>query len=268
MKNISYFLIMSIATIIVACSNNNDKKINQNNEISLRAMSYNIRTCRGGDSILGKDKEYRYNLVSNIINRVNPDFVAIQEIDSATERSDNDYILKELSERTSMFPTFVPSIKYQNGKYGIGLLSKEKPISYHRIPLPGKEEIRSLLIVEFEKYIVGCTHLSLNQNDRIASVSIIKESVKDFKKPFILAGDMNSEVNTDEQDILLEKFEILNDYTQNTIPTYKPNKCIDFIYGLKNGYLFSVESKNVLFGEKDASDHLPLYIDVKIKKKN
>lgn len=262
MRYIINVFLLNIATILVACSYSNGYSKLEKEKTSLRIMSYNVRTCRGGDSIINKDKEIRYNIISNIINNIQPSVVAIQEIDSVTQRSSNDYVLGELAKRTSMYPIFVPSIDYQGGKYGLGILSKEKPISFFKVRLPGKEEARSLLVVEFSSYIIACTHLSLNQEDRISSVSIINNTVRDMKKPVFLAGDMNSTIESIEQQKILENFEVLNDYKQNTIPTYNPQKCIDFIYGLKNGFVFDVKKRQVLFEERDASDHLPLYVDV------
>ena len=42
----------------------------------------------------------------------------------------------------------------------------EKPLSQKGYKLPGKEEIRSLLIVELENFVLCCTHLSLTESDR------------------------------------------------------------------------------------------------------
>ena len=262
MKRISLLILINLILSLSSCNSSKENK-NDNSEI-IRIMSYNIRTCRGGDNILNESKEYRYDLISDIINKVNPDFVAVQEIDSVTERSSGDFVLGELAERTSMYASFVPSIDYQGGKYGIGILSKDKPISYYKVKLPGREEARSLLIVEFENCIVACTHLSLTAEDRLSSASIIKDVTKNINKPFFLAGDMNSEKYSKEQNLLEESFQILNDYKQNTIPTYNPNRCIDFIYGLRNGYTYSVKAQKGLYKCKDASDHLPLYVDVLI----
>lgn len=76
-----------------------------------------------------------------------------QELDSVTQRNNGVYSLGELAKRTLMHATYAPSIDFQGGKYGIGMLSKEKPLGFKRISLPGKEEKRSLLIVEFADYM-------------------------------------------------------------------------------------------------------------------
>jgi endonuclease/exonuclease/phosphatase family metal-dependent hydrolase len=208
------------------------------------------------------DNVVDYQRIADIINRTSPDVVALQELDSATVRSGGVSVLKELAERTLMYHTYAPAIDFQGGKYGIGILSKEKPIGFKQIPLPGNEK-RMLLAAEFSRYFFCCTHLALEQENRERSVSIILETVKDIHKPLFLAGDMNAAYNSPELKALSEKFTLLSDSRKNTFPADKPNQCIDFIFGIKNnGY--SVLGQRVL-NEPKASDHLPLYVDVRLK---
>lgn len=226
---------------------------------SFRVMSYNVRNCRGMDDVLD------YQRVADVINRVNPDMVAVQELDSITERSNGVFVLKELAERTLMHLTYAPAIDYQGGKYGVGVLSKEKPVGFKIFPLPGREENRTFLLVEFDKYLLGCTHFSLTAEDRESSVSVIFDAVKDISKPLFLAGDMNSVYDSPEQVALREKFITLNNYKENTIPVVNPNRCIDYIYGYDNGNTYSVLNRRVLYDEQVASDHLPLFVDVRLR---
>ena len=168
----------------------------------------------------------------------------------------------EVAERTAMFPTYAPAIDFQGGKYGVGILSKEKPLSVRQTPLPGREERRVLLIVEFETYVLACTHFSLNAEDRLASVAIINEAVKGIAKPLFLAGDMNSRPDSPPQVALRQTFEVLSDTAQYTIPVVNPTRCIDYIYQYRNGKSCSVLKRQVIH-EQVASDHLPLFVDVK-----
>lgn len=122
-------------------------------------MSYNIRNGRGMDDVAD------FRRTADVIIKACPDIVAVQEIDSVTGRSGGKDVLREIAGLTLMHHTYAPAIDYDGGKYGIGMLSKEKPLGYKRLPLPGREEARALLIVEFEKYIYCCTHLSLTEED-------------------------------------------------------------------------------------------------------
>ncbi len=225
---------------------------------SLRILCYNVRNARGMDEVTD------YQRIADIMNRVNADVIAVQELDSGAQRSQGAYVLQELASRIRMFPTYGPAIDFQGGKYGVGILSKEKPLHSRTIPLPGREEQRVLLIAEFADYVVCCSHFSLTKDDQVASVPIINKALEGIRKPVFLAGDMNSVYDSPTQTALREQFTPLNDPKANTIPAGQPNRCIDYIYGYKNGHLFSVLRRAVLTEEKVASDHLPLYADIRI----
>ena len=227
---------------------------------SIRIMTYNVHNGIGMDNITD------YQRIAEVINRVAPDLVAVQELDSAAQRSNGVYVLKEIAEHALMHYTYGAAIDFQGGKYGIGILSKEKPLNYHTVPLPGREEARLLLIAEFEDYVFCCTHFSLTEEDRNSSASIIQEAVKDIRKPLFLAGDMNSEPESPTQQSLMENFTILSNSKAPTFPVVDPRECIDYIYGYNNGNTYSVLKRQVLTDEQVASDHLPLFVDVRLKK--
>ena len=50
--------------------------------------------------------------------------------------------------------------------------------------LPGREEARALIMAEFDNYIYCCTHLSLTEEDRMASLELIKDFAAAHKKTF------------------------------------------------------------------------------------
>ena len=246
------YLLFLFFPILVVSQNPYAKEDN-----SLRIMSYNVRNGVGMDNITN------YQRIADIITEMNPDVVALQELDSATQRSKNVFVLRELAENALMHYTYAPAIDFQGGKYGIGILSKEKPINHRIIPLPGREERRVLLIVEFPRYVVCCTHLSLTEEDRNASVSIIREAIKGYSKPLFLAGDINSNPESELQKSLSETFKTLNNPKENTFPSSNPETCLDYIYGIKNDS-YTLLQRRVIKG-KLASDHLPLFVDVRIK---
>ena len=63
-------------------------------------MSYNVHNCIGLDNV--RD----YNRIANIIKQAAPDVVALQELDSITQRNDGVYALKELETLTGMHGFF------------------------------------------------------------------------------------------------------------------------------------------------------------------
>ncbi|MEG1634267.1 MAG: endonuclease/exonuclease/phosphatase family protein, partial [Rikenellaceae bacterium] len=225
-----------------------------------RIMCYNVRNCRGMDDVLDYDR------VARVMKTVGAEVVAVQELDSATRRSKGTVALSELATRLKMNATYAPAIDYDGGKYGVGLLSKEKPISYTTMPLPGAKERRVLLLVEFKDYYFAVTHLSLTNEERVQSVNMIIDRFKNItNKPLFIAGDFNATPKSDPIKLMSGKFTVLSDTNAFTIPVVKPNRTIDFIFGYNNGYSFDVTQRKVL-DEQNASDHLPLFVDVVIKK--
>lgn len=154
---------------------------------SLRLMTYNIKNANGMDDVCD------FQRIADVINHIHPEVVALQELDSMTHRSGQKYVLGEIAGRTQMHAYFAPAIDYDGGKYGIGLLTKEIPVSLKTMTLPGREEARALIMAEFDNYIYCCTHLSLTEEDRMASLELIKDFAAAHKKPFFLAGDLNAQ---------------------------------------------------------------------------
>ena len=224
-----------------------------------RIMSYNIRNAKGMDNVIDYDR------VADVINRTLPDIVTLQEIDSMTMRSGQTFVLQELAKRCLMHPVYAPAIDYDGGKYGIGLLSKEKPVSSWYLPLPGREEKRALLMVEFKAFIVGCTHFSLTEEDRLASIAILKGEARKSSKPFIITGDLNAEPESPVIASLLEDFDLLSDSKKATFPSGEPTVCIDYIALTKKDADRIARLSSQVIDEPMASDHRPVIADIRLR---
>jgi endonuclease/exonuclease/phosphatase family metal-dependent hydrolase len=249
-----FLLIISIFGTSSGCGLKQEKELLP----ELTIMSYNVRNCVGMDGVTD------YQRVADIILNSNADVVALQELDSATQRSGGVVVLDELARLTGMFGVYGPAIDYQGGKYGVGMLVNQRPLSWETHPLPGREEMRAMLAVELDNCIVCCTHFSLTAEDRLESVSIIEEIVTGFEKPVFLAGDINDLPDSDVLKRMGLTWNILNDPEKFTHRSDKPEKCIDYIFGLTNEkYGFKVMDR-VVGEEPVASDHLPLWVKVKI----
>lgn len=223
---------------------------------TLRLVSYNIRNGRGLDGV--ED----YQRIADIINRMDADVVALQELDSVTGRSGGKDLLRELAEQTLMHRVYAPAINYDGGKYGIGMLSKEKPLSSRYLPLPGREEARALLVVEFEKYIYCCTHLSLTEEDRMLSLPIIREVATKAQKPLFIAGDWNAHPESPFLQALQQDFVLLTNPKQHTFPADKPEETIDYIAAYRPDTAAFVRTAAQVWEEPAASDHRPVVADV------
>ncbi len=220
-------------------------------------MSYNLHHCQGIDKKLDERR------IAKIITSQHPDVVAVQELDSVTTRCSS-YQMKVLGEMTGMFYTYAKSIDYGGGKYGIGILSKERPLSVKRIPLPGKEA-RMLLICEFRKYYYACTHLCLHSENRLKSFPIILQQAKLADKPFLIAGDWNAKPQEEFIVKMGDFFDFISDNTKYTFPSMAPSSCIDYIAVYKKSIKNKVKVKKYeVLDEKIASDHCPIKAVVKL----
>lgn len=221
----------------------------------LRMLSYNIRNGIGTDGVQD------LNRTGAAITAIAPDIVALQEVDSVTGRSAGRFIPAELEQMTGLHATFGRAIDFDGGGYGIGLLSREKPLAVRRIPLPGREEARLLLLAEFPDYIVGVTHLSLTAEDQITSLGIIRRATDTCRKPVLLAGDFNIDRPSEVFGGLGDTFRPLSDTTQMTFPADNPQTCIDYIagHGLPEQ---TVVEQCVADHTITASDHSPLWVDL------
>ena len=183
----------------------------------LRLMSYNVLHCEGAD------KKIDIARTAEVIKREKPRFVGLQELDSkAATRSGGVDQPAELCRLTGMYATFARAIPFQGGGYGVAVLSREKPISVFRTPLPGKEP-RVLLLCEFEDCWFGTTHLSLQETNRLASVEIIRKAVaeRSAAKPVYLTGDWNARPDSKVLDEMRSFMTILSATTGRTYHGFK-----------------------------------------------
>ncbi|HPM87465.1 MAG TPA: endonuclease/exonuclease/phosphatase family protein [Bacteroidales bacterium] len=262
MKNIVFSLLI-VFVVFFSLATGCEKNKPENEPVSaltVKILSYNVKNCQGMDGVVS------YQRVADVIKRIDAEVVALQELDSATQRSKGVVVLDELARLTGMYRTYGASIDYQGGKYGIGILTKEKPLSWKRVPLPGREEPRSLLIVELKDIVFGCTHFSLTEEDRLSSAYIVSNSLKDYTKPVFLAGDLNAIPESSVIQSIENYFTILNKTTSPTSPSNNPSKCIDYILGLKKQGTVFTTKQTVVEQEPVASDHLPVWAEIGINK--
>lgn len=226
----------------------------------LRAMCYNIHNCAGTDGVYDEQR------IADVIKAAKVEAVAIQEVDSMTTRNTiKRDIMKSLGQKTGMYHTFGGAIEYKSGKYGVGVLTKEKPISYYTVPLPCSSEPRVLLVVELENYYFCCSHFSLLAEYREEAVRIITEEAKKLKKPMILSGDFNAKRTESSIQTLAEHFEIFEKQGPTfTFPAGTPNREIDYICLYKDNGAMAVVNEHYVVAETVASDHRPIVIDMTV----
>lgn len=219
---------------------------------------------------VGVNKKLDLERIANVVKVENPDIVAFQEVDvktSRTRRLDEAKILGDLSGFKSFFGKSIP---FGGGEYGNAIIAKDRnAILINHFPLPGSEP-RSLLAIQARTsngtpYILACTHLCLEEKNRVKSVGIINNWVSGLTLPTILVGDMNCKTDS----VPYKKFIEIWDSTWGakplpTFPSKKPNSAIDHCLTYPK-YAWKVQEIKVI-DEAVASDHRPLKITLKLSK--
>lgn len=228
------------------------------NELVIRVKTYNIRHGEGMDG------KFDLSRIANVLKEESPDYIALQEVDSVTGRSKGRDIARELGDSCGMHAVFARSIPYDGGAYGVAILSKKAPLSVHRIPLPGSEEPRVMLIAEFDHFCLACVHLSLTEKDRFASVRYFKDCVEAIDKPLIIAGDWNDKPRSDFFKAMDKDFVIATSGVGNTYPADVPTEGIDHVAIGVTRRNFNLDSDAVVYSRglaKVASDHRPVGVN-------
>lgn len=230
----------------------------------LRVMTYNLRF--GELASLESLAAY--------IRKINPEVVALQEVDCKTNRelaphqNGKDFI-STLAFYTGLFGIYGKTIEFSNGYYGIGILSKYPIIAYECIMLPNPEpqgEDRALLLSTLDlsdnrQLIFACTHLDLTANKRAVEMTAINEHLQNKKGIRILAGDFNTTPLEGEVAKFLNNWEDALPLVF-TFPAKNPTEKIDYI-------LFDAPQKikvinAVVDHTSKLSDHLPCFADFEI----
>lgn len=237
---------------------------------SIRLATYNTHRCEGWETQTNVDRA-NYNNTAKVISLIDPDVIALQELDKFTTWHPHDQ-LQELADRTGMKPYYCKTIDYRGGDYGIGILSKREPLRTVSGDLPGTEA-RKFFLAEFDDYIFIATHLChLETTNRAQSVEIINAYIAanyaSYTKPIFLAGDFNESNMSSEMMVKLkEKWEIIST-SSNTFMNTATSKRIDYIV-LYKGNKAACEVLGTAVPSYDeinvnkVSDHLPVLVDIK-----
>ncbi len=238
------------------------------NKQELTIMSYNIHHANPPS----KANYIDIDAIAAVINKHQPDVVALQEVDVNTRRSGlNEAVV--LAEKTKMNFYFAKAIDHDGGDYGVAILSRYSLTggTTHKLPTAagtnGEPRVLALASIEVngKKIILACTHLDAQRNDtnRVLQINAITGILQQETNPVILAGDLNAAAGGAVINTLDQHF--TRTCIQNcgfTIPQVNPTKTIDFI-AYKPSNSFTVLSHTVI-DEQYASDHLPVIATLKL----
>ena len=248
----------------------NQKKLTteDNQNLRLRILSYNIHHAEGVDGKLDVPR------IAQVILSVDPDLVALQEVDKNTIRTDKVNQDIELSRLTKMNSVFGSNITFQGGQYGNAILSKFPIIKNKNFLLPNVDsgEQRGLLqsqiqISNKENVLFFSTHLDHRRSDteRLASAKAINQIISlDNKSPAILAGDFNDVPDSPTLNELGKVWLRTNKKILRTIPASKPSRQIDYIFVQPKERWKIIESQ--ILDEDIASDHRAIFSIIELIK--
>ncbi len=214
-----------------------------------------------------------------VLKKYKPDIIFLQEIDMYTKRAYNKNQLYTLSKYTDLnYRAMGTNIKYENGFYGDGIISKF-PIEYsanYLSPLTNtSHEQRGILCnkVSFGniKINVFSVHMSTFEDERILTSKELLRIIAKINKdePIIIGGDFNVGIKKignhkylhepkekyEEYEILKEKLKSIEN-TKNTWFSPDGNGCIDSFFYSK--HLELIKYKVI---ESKISDHYPIYAE-------
>ena len=216
------------------------------------------------------------SMVAAMMKEIEADVVGLNELDSVNTRHNVNEVALLADAMGGWQWHFGRAMAYKNGAYGNGVIvpSGTKIVDKYTVALPkgSGSEPRSIAVVETDKYVIGAAHLDhMSEEASIEQARTVnrwvEEHYRNCSKPVFFCGDMNSYPTSEAIKTLETEWERLSS-TANTAPAIAPTSCIDYIFHYRKSA--SVTSKGggpmTRFSDGDvtkASDHLPVYVDVK-----
>jgi endonuclease/exonuclease/phosphatase family metal-dependent hydrolase len=243
----------------------------------LRVMTYNVHSCLGMD---GKISPHR---IARVIERFDPDIVALQEIDLGRARTRGHDQAKMIAEELGMQASFCPTVVRGNELYGHALLSR-LPVEVHCTGLlcggptaPNREPRGALLVkiqIEHDHLYFLNTHFGLGRFERASQVAdLLGEKwlgAIELDEPLIVCGDFNMVPGSLPYRALASRLHDVqlarSDFRPlKTFAALFPFSRIDHIFVSMH---FEVQKIQVPQNHltRVASDHLPLIADLTFKK--
>jgi endonuclease/exonuclease/phosphatase family metal-dependent hydrolase len=207
-----------------------------------------------------------------VVQRVEADVVALQEVDNVTSRTGQVDQAAELGRLTGMQAVFGRAIDFGGGQYGNAILSRWPIVETANHPLPHTEglEARAALAATIAaegagRFVLITTHMQHNSaDDRLAQARKINELFAEdeepgHRPPMILAGDVNAPPGSPPLEEFLRHWtDTTPDSPQPTFPADQPRRKIDYVFYRPAAEWRVIEAYVV--DEPMASDHRPLFV--------
>jgi endonuclease/exonuclease/phosphatase family metal-dependent hydrolase len=259
-------VLAAVFPLMLACAGDQGARqpYRDTTEDTLRVLAYNIHHGEGMDEVLDLER------IADLIRSVDPDLVALQEVDSAASRTNAVDQATELGRLTDLVPVFGRFMPYQGGAYGMALLSRWPIAGSRNFRLPDGAEPRTALSARItspktgrELRFVGI-HFYRTDEERLAQATRLEELLDGESIPTVLAGDFNSLPNSEVMTHLAESWTVLGKGDDHlTFPSYAPEREIDFVL-VRPRARFELLGQRLLT-EPVASDHRPVVVDLVVR---
>jgi endonuclease/exonuclease/phosphatase family metal-dependent hydrolase len=215
--------------------------------------------------------------ISRVIQRYDPDIVALQEIDSGKERSGLHDQAKTIAHELDMMYHFHPSFIVREGEYGNAVLSRLPMHIVKADLLPGLRgrEPRAALWVEIDwrdtTVQLVVTHLSLFAKERAfqARALVGPEWLGNDRcaSRAFLCGDFNSLPNTAPHRIItryMQDTAVAAPQGKGNARTFMGVARLDYVFASRDIRVRRVQVPRTRRSNL-ASDHLPLVVDLEMR---
>jgi endonuclease/exonuclease/phosphatase family metal-dependent hydrolase len=258
------YLIIASATLLLGSTPTTQPTPAPTQPTTIRLLAYNIRHGAGMDDRVDLER------AAALIRRLDPDLVALQEIDNQTTRTGQVDQARRLGALTGMHAAFGAFMDYRGGQYGMALLSRFPILETVNHRLPDGEEPRSALAVRVrlgdggpEILFVGI-HLYRTGEERLAQAQRLVDVFEAETRPVILAGDFNSTPDSEVIGLLGGSWQIPDKGDDHlTFPSPSPRREIDFIM-FRPADRFDVLQSRVI-NEQLVSDHRPVLLELALR---
>jgi endonuclease/exonuclease/phosphatase family metal-dependent hydrolase len=231
-------------------------------ERPLRVLTFNIQwALRGLDH------------VAQVIRAVNPDIVALQEVDNGTRRSNGLNQAKELARLTGLpYHQHFSATRMHGGEYGVAILSRFELKDAEAFALPNwaMTEARVVGRAVIDRghgplaiYVTHLTHLPTHGALRKAQAERILELASRDPRPKLLLGDLNE--GPDGEGVSAFSRKLVNVFARRgegpretyPMPFFLPARVLDYVFASKG---LAPRRSRVI--PNTASDHYALFAEI------
>jgi len=222
-------------------------------ESGLGILTYNIHHVEGTDGKID------YQRTAEVIKRLDPDIVALQEVDMKAGRTERVNQVERLAELAGYdYFVFGRSMPFDGGEYGLAIMSRFPILRHETHPLPYRFglEPRALLITEIDTgeiagvITVADTHLChRSEESRIDQVRKINSLLLPMDNPVILAGDFNAVESEDSMRLA---------WSRGWLDLSHPHSRIDYVLSRESDGAKVISRK--MIEDRVTSDHFPILV--------